>query len=127
MKIEHIALWVRDVEKMAEFYARHFDAVIGPLYHNPRKQFTSRFLQLGDGCRVELMHRPNVQTLSERFPLEGYAHIALSVGSQEQVDAFAQRWQTAGGQLLDGPRWTGDGYYECVVADIEGNLIEVTI
>jgi lactoylglutathione lyase len=127
MRIEHLALWARDIERLRAFYEVYFQASAGPRYVNERKQFTSYFLSFGSGARLELMSRPQVTLPSDDAPPTGYAHLALSVGSPEAVDAMAERFRSDRVAVVDGPRWTGDGYYECVVLDPEGNRIEVTV
>ena len=126
--IDHIALWARDLDALCAFYARYFGATVGPLYENPAKGFRSRFLSFGTGARLEVMssttlipvdHPPSAQRM-------GLTHLALSVGSQAAVDALTEELSAAGLPVLDGPRRTGDGYYESVVLDPEGNRIEIT-
>jgi lactoylglutathione lyase len=124
-RIEHVALWVRDIDAVAAFYARWFGARIGERYENPRKGFASRFLEFSDGARLEVMARADIGTRNAGEQL-GLAHVAIVVGDEAAVDALAARFSAAGVELLDGPRRTGDGYYECVVCDPEGNRIEVT-
>jgi len=124
-RIEHVALWVRDIEAVAEFYARWFGAVVGARYENPRKGFSSRFLDFGGGARLEIMTRTGIGVRSAAEQL-GLAHVAIAVGDEAAVDALAARLVAAGVALLDAPRRTGDGYYECVVCDPEGNRVEVT-
>jgi lactoylglutathione lyase len=123
-RLEHVALWVRDIERVAAFYARYFGARVGERYENPRKGFQSRFLAFESGARLEVMARTDVVT---REPGErlGFAHVAIAVGDEAAVDALAARCKADGVKLLDGPRRTGDGYYECVVLDPEGNCVEV--
>ena len=123
-RIEHIGVWVRDLDAVAAFYARYFDARIGSLYQNPRKGFASRFLEMGDGARLELMTRTDVEARAEREQL-GLAHVAIAVADVAAVDALAARLRTDGHPIVDGPRRTGDGYYECVVRDPEGNRVEI--
>jgi lactoylglutathione lyase len=220
MKIEHIAIWVRDIDKVCEFYRKYFGGVVHPIYHNPAKQFTSRFVTFDDGARLEIMHRPdidvgieNVWTVTSlqsdthrsanekmraffRFltsavfhvkPLQGecsahtcmgitepqevgpevskqlqteeaarnsftdisevqqvgseranmiakqdtqhlgFTHLSFSVGSKEEVDRLTQQMSSEGVPVVSQPRTTGDGYYESVVLDPEGNRIEITI
>jgi lactoylglutathione lyase len=55
----------------------------------------------------------------------GLAHFALSVGSERRVDELTQRLAHDGYPVLDGPRRTGDGYYESVVLDPDGNRVEI--
>ena len=130
MKIEHIAIWVKDIDKVSEFYRKYFGGNIQPLYHNPIKQFTSRFVTFEDGARLEVMNNPNVGTLTESmFHVEhlGIAHISFSVGSKEKVDLLTKEMSADGVTIVGEPRTTGDGYYESVVLDPEGNRIEITI
>lgn len=124
MRIEHVGLWVRDLDTVAAFYAKYFGARVGALYQNPRKGFESRFLEFDSGARLELMTRVDV---SQRATVEqlGLAHVALSVGNEARVDALAARFIADGMPPDSGPRRTGDGYYECVVRDPEGNRVEI--
>ncbi len=199
MKIEHVAIWVKDIDKVCEFYRKYFDGAVQPLYHNPAKQFTSRFITFEDGARLEVMHRPdivnnNIGTSTDsnvgsnvgsyvgavtklqsnthrsanekmqsffRFltsavfhvkPLQGecsdhtcmgiaepqevghevsqhlgFTHLSFSVGSKEKVDRLTKEMLGDGIVIVGQPRTTGDGYYESVVLDPEGNRIEITI
>jgi lactoylglutathione lyase len=123
-RIEHIGLWVRDLDSVAAFYANYFGARIGPLYRNPRKGFESRFLEFAAGARLEIMTRVDVTARSEP-ELLGLAHLAIEVGPEPAVDALAARFRADGVPVDSGPRRTGDGYYECVVRDPEGNRVEI--
>jgi lactoylglutathione lyase len=124
VRLEHVGLWVRDLDGVAAFYEKYFGARIGGLYQNPRKGFESRFLDFGGGARLEVMRRTDVTARGADDQL-GLAHVALSVGDEAAVDALATRFIADGRQPLDGPRRTGDGYYECVVRDPEGNRVEI--
>lgn len=126
MKIEHLAIWVNDLEAMRAFYEQYFQAQAGEKYHNPKKQFTSYFLTFSSGCRLELMHRPDIndQGSEERI---GITHIAIAVGSKEEVDEMTAQFREDGFQVVGEPRTTGDGYYESVILDLEGNRIELTV
>jgi len=123
--VEHVGLWVRDLERTCEFYASYFAAAVGERYVNTRKGFASRFLTFGAGTRIEVMTRTDVIERAGSHEQLGYAHVALDVGDERAVDALAARLQAEGHALLSAPRRTGDGYYECVVADPEGNRVEV--
>jgi lactoylglutathione lyase len=123
-RLEHVALWARDIDRVAAFYARYFGAQVGERYENPRKGFQSRFLSFASGARLEVMARTDVGTRGAGESL-GFAHVAISIGDEAAVDALAARFEAEGVSLLDGPRRTGDGYYECVVLDPEGNRVEV--
>lgn len=128
MKVEHIAIWVEELEVMSRFYIRYFDVDCGDLYFNRKKDYTSRFLTFkGGGSRLELMHRPDiVDNNAKRGLVKGYAHIAISVGSKEAVDTLTERLRNDGHRIEGEPRTTGDGYYESVVLDPEENYIEIT-
>jgi lactoylglutathione lyase len=127
MRIEHIALWTHDIEQLRAFYERYFGATAGARYENQRKQFQSYFVSFGDGARVELMQSPRVSGASAGEERLGYAHLALSLGSEAAVDALTWRLRADGYAVLDGPRRTGDGYYESAVLDPDGNRIELTV
>ena len=127
--IEHVALWCNDLETLTEFYVTHFGATAGPQYTNPHRGFRSRFLELDGGTRLELMTlMQGVGAASaSAVPTAGFAHIAFGLGSEAAVDAATERLRAAGRPVVDGPRRTGDGYYETVVLDPEGNRLELTI
>ena len=125
VRVEHVALWARDVDAVCAFYVEHLGALAGERYVNPAKGFSSRFLSWGSGsARIEVMHRPGLVAADR--DAWGWAHVALSLGSEQAVGVAAVRLAAAGVELVDGPRRTGDGYYECVVLDPEGNRVELT-
>ena len=128
MNIEHIAIWTRDLEKMKEFYVKFFEMSANEKYYNPKKEFSSYFLSFNSGARIELMHTSDVTETIDKKPLPkpGLAHIAISVGSIENVDQLTESIRENGYQVVGEPRTTGDGYYESVISDPEGNLIEIT-
>ena len=129
MKIEHLAIWVRDLEGMRTFYEKYFEARAGSLYHNPAKNFRSYFLSFQTGPRLEIMHKPEISINKNEASDEylGIIHFAISVGSKEKVDGLTEKLGSAGYTIKGEPRTTGDGYYESVVQDPEGNLIEITV
>lgn len=126
-EIEHAALWTPDLERSRAFYEHYFDATAGEKYVNPDKNFSSYFLTFDTGARLELMHMPELATAPADAPVPGYAHIAISVGSEEAVDALTERLRDDGYPVCDGPRRTGDGYYESVVLDPDDNRVEITV
>ncbi len=128
-RIEHIAVWTKDIERLRAFYATYFGAQAGDKYVNPAKHFESYFLTFASGARLELMRMPTVPRTANDPDAQftGYIHLALSVGSREEVDALTGQLRRDGYRVLDGPRTTGDGYYESVVLDPDGNRIEITV
>jgi len=124
VRIEHVGLWVADIDRVAAFYAKYFGAQVGNLYRNASKGFESRFLTFAGGARLEVMTRRDVTGRAANEQL-GLAHMALSVGDEATVDALAARLRADGMTPDSGPRRTGDGYYECVVRDPEGNRVEI--
>ena len=127
MKIEHVAMYVNDLEAMRDFFVRYFDAVSNEGYHNVRTDFRSYFLSFSDGARLEIMNRPDMSDDDKALARTGYIHFAFSVGSQENVDELTKRLKADGYEVVSGPRTTGDGYYESCVLGPEGNQIEITI
>lgn len=129
MKIEHIAIWVQNLELTKDFYEKYFGCRAGNRYHNPATNFQSYFLHFENGCRLELMQRPDIVFTHKDYSKQttGIIHIAIAVGSKEKVDALTATLQADGYTVAGAPRTTGDGYYESVVLDPEGNIIEITI
>lgn len=128
MRIEHVAMWVADIDRACAFYERFFGARKGPLYENPSKGFSSRFLSFATGARIEVMSTTTLAPVphaagSQRM---GLTHLALQLDSESAVDRITAEIRAAGHEVLDGPRRTGDGYYESVVLDAEGNRVELT-
>ena len=127
--IGHVALWTDDLERLAAFYASYFGAAVGPPYANPAKGYESRFLTFASGARLELMRTSTLQPARcERGAQRmGLTHLAICLGAERRVDELTQVLREAGFAVLDGPRRTGDGYYESVVLDPDGNRIELTV
>ena len=127
MKIEHIALYVNDLEAARDFFVIYLDGKSNDGYHNPRTGFRSYFIRFDDGARLELMNKPEMEDLEKPLNRTGYAHVAFSVGSKEKVDELTIRLEAAGYEVSSGPRTTGDGYYESCIVAVEGNQIELTV
>lgn len=126
MKLDHIALYVFDLEQAKDFFIRYFNATANDMYHNPRTGLKTYFLSFSDGARLEIMQHPDViPTQFEQFR-KGFIHIAFSVGSKDNVNILTSRLEQDGYKVLSGPRTTGDGYYESCVQGFENNLIEIT-
>lgn len=129
MKIEHVAIWAKDIEKLRNFYVQYFGATPNEKYINRDKKFSSYFLSFEAGARLELMQMPYVPESANNphKQFTGIIHIAISVGSAEKVDMLTSDLSRDGYLVLDGPRETGDGYYESVVLDPENNRVEITV
>lgn len=127
MKIEHVALYVHDLEGARTFFMKYLGAKSNDGYHNPRTDFRSYFLSFDGGARLELMNKPGMTDVPKALARTGYAHIAFSVGSKEKVDALTAELKAAGYEVIGVPRTTGDGYYESCILAIEQNQIEITV
>ena len=127
MKIEHIAMYVNDLEGARDFFVKYFDAVSHDLYHNKTTGFRSFFLTFEDGARLEIMNKPVMDDDRKSLNRTGFIHLAFSVGSKDNVNSLTQRLKDDGWEVVSGPRTTGDGYYESCILGFEGNQIEITV
>lgn len=127
MRIEHIAMFVKDLEAVRSFFIKYFNAVSSDLYHNVKTGFRSYFLSFDDGSRLEIMNKPDMTDDEKGLARTGCIHIAFSTGSKSGVDALTKRLKDDGYEVISGPRTTGDGYYESCIVGIEGNQIEITV
>ena len=127
-RIEHVALWTHDVGRLRDFYVRYFGARAGASYRNDGKDFDSCFLEFDGGARLEIMRtgRLELAVAAPGAQRLGLTHLAITVGSDGRVDELTRELAAAGHAVLDGPRRTGDGYYESVVLDPDGNRVEIT-
>ena len=127
MIIEHVALFVNDLEGARNFFIKYLGAASNDMYHNKKTGFRSYFLSFDGGARLEIMNKPEVCDSLRNPAQTGYAHIAFSVGSKEKVDSLTAELKADGYEVISGPRTTGDGYYESCIVAIEGNQIEITV
>lgn len=127
MRIEHVAMYVNDLEGAKSFFERYLGASANKRYHNKMTGFRSYFLTFDDGARLEIMNRPGMDDPEKTLNRTGLIHIAFSVGSKEKVDELTRLLESDGYEVISGPRTTGDGYYESCVVSIEGNQIEITV
>ena len=127
MRIEHIAMYVNELEKTKEFFVKYFNATPNEGYHNKTLDFRSYFLSFDDGARLEIMNKPKIEDVEKTLTRTGYIHVAFSLGSREAVDKLTAQMKNDGYEVISGPRTTGDGYYESCIIGIEGNQIEITI
>lgn len=126
MKIEHVAMYVNDLEKACDFFIKYFGAKSNEGYHNPKKQFRSYFLSFGGEARLEIMNKADQVDSEKNLAATGFIHLAFSVGNKEKVDELTARLKSDGYEVISDPRTTGDGYYESCILDFEGNQIEIT-
>lgn len=128
MKIEHLAIWVRDLEKVKEFYIKYFNMTCSGKYTNATKSFSSYFLSFeGASARIEIMSRPDIMELSGEHSFSfGLTHFSISVGGKSKVDLLTEKLRSDGHAIVGEPRTTGDGYYESVILDCEGNHVEIS-
>lgn len=127
MRIEHVAMYVNDLEKAKDFFVKYLDGKSNEGYHNPNTDFRSYFISFDDGTRLEIMNKPDMDDQKKQLNRTGYAHIAFSVGTKEEVDRLTGRLKADGYEVISGPRITGDGYYESCIVVIEDNQIEITV
>lgn len=127
MRIEHFAMYVLDLERVRDFFVRYFNAVPNKLYHNKQTGFKSYFLSFDDSARLEIMTRPELVEKKASHLRCGYIHIAISVGSKDEVNALTEKLRNDGYEVVNGPRTTGDGCYESCIIGPENNLIEITV
>ncbi len=126
MRIDHVAIWADDIDKLRDFYMKYFNMHCGSKYTNEKKEFTSYFLSFdGETARIEIMNIPEMDSTHNREKTVGLTHLAISVGSKERVDELTEMLRSDGYTILGEPRTTGDGYYESIVADPEGNRVEI--
>lgn len=127
MKIEHVAMYVNDLENARDFFVKFFNGKSNDGYHNPNTDFRSYFISFDDGSRLELMNKPEMADQEKALNRTGYSHIAFSVKSDEELESLTERMKADGYEVLSGPRTTGDGYYESCILGLEGNQIEITV
>ena len=127
MCIEHIAMYVNDLEKARAFFMKYFGAASNEGYHNPKTDFRSYFLSFDHGARLEIMNKPQMSDTEKGTNRTGYIHIAFSLGSKAAVEELTEKLKVDGYEVISDPRTTGDGYYESCIVGIEGNQIEITV
>ena len=127
MHIEHVALYVDDLEKAKDFFIKFFNAASNNGYLNEKTRFRSFFLTFDNGTRLEIVHRPDMNKNEKVTLVTGYNHIAFSVGDEQAVDELTEKLEQEGYPVVSGPRRTGDGYYESCIVGFEGILIEITV
>lgn len=126
MKIEHIAIWSQDIERLKEFYVTYFGATSNNGYENRLKGFKSYFLSFEGGTRIEIMNITGIQeSLEVVNNYTGYCHIAISVKTKLEVVKLTEKLKKDGYKVVSLSRTTGDGYFESVILDPDGNRIEI--
>ena len=127
MRIEHIAMYVNELDVVRDFFVKYFNAKSNEGYHNKTTDFRSYFLSFDDGVRLEIMNKPIMEDSEKTLARTGYVHIAFSLGSKAAVDSLTEILKHDGYDVISGPRTTGDGYYESCIVGIEGNQIEIAV
>ena len=127
MKIEHVAMYVNDLEAAREFFVCFLGGTSNRGYHNEKTGFRSYFISFEDGARLEIMSKPDMEDDPKTLNRTGYVHIAFSAGSREKVDELTKKARSSGYEVISGPRTTGDGYYESCIVAVENNQIEITV
>jgi len=125
MKLNHIALYVNDLEKMKLFYETYFKAKANKMYHNPKTGLKTYFLEFEGSGRIEIMTKDSLSNVAKELNNVGYIHVAFSVGSKDMVDELTKLLENDGYKVISKPRTTGDGYYESCILDPEGNQVEI--
>jgi len=125
MNIDHVALYVNNLEVEKNFFVKYFNAKASEKYTNFRNDFSSYFLDFDNGSRVEIMHRQSMIDPKKAKYRSGYHHVAINVGNRKAVDELTQIMEDDGIYIVAAPRMTGDGYYASIVADPEDNEIEL--
>lgn len=127
MKIDHIAIWTYNLERLHDFYLHYFDIASTEIYYNHSKEFRSYFLLFEGDCRIEIMEMPNIGK-SKNDPAKHYmglAHLGIRLGSRNDVDRLTEIIRADGYKVAGEPHTTGDGYYESVILDPDGNRVEL--
>ncbi len=127
MKIEHVAMYVNDLEGARDFFMKYLGGTSNDGYHNRNTGFRSYFICFDDGSRLEIMNKPEMADMEKDLNRTGYAHLAFSLGSKEKVDELTKQLSDDGYRVVSGPRTTGDGYYESCIVAFEDNQIEITV
>lgn len=127
MKIDHIAMYVNDLEGARQFFMKFFNAQSNEGYTNHQTSFKSYFLTFDDGSRLEIMNKQGMIDSEKSIVRTGFIHLAFNVGSKEKVDELTERLKVEGFNVISGPRTTGDGYYESCIIGFEENQFEITI
>jgi lactoylglutathione lyase len=93
MRIEHIAIWTGNLQRLQNFYSLYFQPVSGEKYTNPHTGFQSYFLTFDSGARLEIMSMPSVTAAPGKNQAmhHGLAHISFSVGSADAVNNLTRR------------------------------------
>lgn len=125
MKIDHIAIYVENLETTKEFFIKYFNATANNLYHNPKTELSTYFLSFEDNTRLEIMSRPNMIKTEFNLYRQGFIHLSFSLSNKEKVNELTARLKNDGYKILSGPRTTGDGYYESCVLGPENNILEL--
>ena len=105
MRIEHAAIWCRDLGGLRDFYETYFSAKSGAKYVNKAKGFESHFLRFDSGARLELIRMQSLPGSpgDPCVPSMGLAHLVFPMDSEARVDALTHALERAGHRVPHGP------------------------
>lgn len=130
MTIHHVSLWSTDIDVLKRFYVSHFGAQAGPIFEDARG-FKSYMLSFAEGAQIEIMQMPGV--LDRATPAHdethhvGLHHFAISQPTPASVDRLVGQCEEAGSRIIKAPHATDDGFYEAMITDPDGNLVEIAV
>ena len=93
----------------------------------PKKVLNLTSFHFESGATLELMSRIDVQNVPIEENRLGLTHLAFSFESQEAILSLTEQLRTKGYHIVGEPRISGDGYFESVVLDPDGNRIRVCL
>jgi len=128
MTLEHVAIRIDRIEILKEYYIRYFGGTPNGKFKNPKTGLETYFITFGSGAKLEIMSLPDLSGNKNdpTLPNKGIIHLAFGVDTMPEVDEKARQLKASGFPIVRGPRKTGDGFYEFVTLDPDGNRIEVT-
>ena len=126
MQLTHIALWTNHLERLRDFYVKYFNGKSNEKYVNPKKGFASYFVSFESGPALEIMQRQDITEAYDKDHI-GLAHLAFHADTKEQVDQMIERFRMDGYTIAGETRTSGDGYYEGVIRDPDGNIVEIVV
>ncbi len=124
MKFDMIGLFVDDIHRMVDFYHNVLGMDITWNGQGPYAEFKHEGIRLSMYLRSEL---PKLLGETPEYParLNGTFELAINVGAPKNVDPKFQEIIAGGGREVYAPRNEPWKMRSAMVADPEGNLIEI--